>query len=192
MANAKLLPESQILRINRIKNELTELKKVAPELLKKRPTEKSWCAIEVTKHMVLGHNAYVDKIENALQRLSEGQEVIHEIKATWIPSMLIKRFPPKEGKIRFKMKTMKTFQPVMTADELLKYPTERVFDEFEATLTQLQKWIEQYRKTDVTKVRFNSAVGAMVKFNVAEACEFILCHNERHLQQIQNTIQLVN
>lgn len=188
---AQIKPTYQIQRINSLLNRLEEFNQLDSELFMKRPRQKAWCGAEVLKHMIVAHNAYANKINDALTKSKPVKEEIEVLSASAIPSFLIKRFPPKEGKIRFKMKTGKQFKPMLDVDKLTENQVEGIFSEMKATLNELSAWIEQTRKKDVLPVRFNSAVGPIVKFNVIEACEFILCHNERHFQQIENTLKAI-
>ena len=90
------------------------------------------------------------------------------------------------------MKTMSVFQPVMNVDQLKEKEVKAILDSFEARLNQINDWVLKYPEKDVSSIKFTSAIGALVKFNVAEACEFIICHNERHMQQINNTLEKLN
>ena len=187
----QIKPTHQIQRINSLVNQLEEFKNMNHKVFMKRPHEKAWSGAEVLKHMILGHTAYSDKVDDALAKSNSIKEEVDVLSTRSIPSFLIKRFPPKEGEIRFKMKTTKAFKPVLDVDQLTKEQVEGLFVEMKKTLNQLSDWAEQTRKKDVLPIRFNSAIGAIVKFNASEACEFILCHNERHFQQVKNTIASV-
>ena len=192
MAKVFIQPEHQITRISKIEKRAKEIQSLAFETLTKRPKEESWSSIEVVQHMSLGHRDYIEKIDNALKQIPDVDSPMDKIKAKAMASFLIKRFPPKEEKIRFKMKTMKQFKPVFDVKKIDQQKLGEVFEEFYQSLQHLLKSIEAYRTKDPTAVRFNSAVGASVKFNVAEAIEFIICHNERHMQQIENTLKKVS
>lgn len=189
---AQIKPTHQIQRINSLLNRLEEFKKLNTKTLLKWPNEAAWCGAEVLKHMIIAHNVYVAKVEGALAKLKPANKEVEVVSTRAMPSFLIKRFPPQDGKIRFKMKTMKTFKPVFDINKLTEDDVNILFSEMKKTLHQLSSWVEQTRKMDVLPVRFNSAVGAWVKFNASEACEFILCHNERHFQQLKNAVSVVN
>jgi len=186
---AQIKPIHQIQRINSLLNQIEEFKTQDSKAFMKRPNEKAWSGAEVLKHMIIAHVVYEEKVESALARLKPANEEVEVLSTRAIASFLIKRFPPKEGRIRFKMKTSKVFKPMLKMDELTENDVNDLFTEMQKTLHQLASWVEQTRKKDVLPIRFNSAVGATVKFNASEACEFILCHNERHFQQLTNTIQ---
>ena len=189
---AQIKPTHQIQRINSLSNQLKELNQLSIEVFTKRPNEKAWSAAEVLKHMILGHEAYESKVEAALTRLNPINDEVEVLSTRAVPSFLIKRFPPQDGKIRFKMKTAKIFKPVLDNSKLSEGEVKNLLIEMEKTLHQLSSWVEQTRKKDVIPVRFNSAIGSLVKFNASEACEFILCHNERHFQQLKQTISITS
>ena len=191
MANVLISVQDQLKRLNKLVEDIKEISGEELSILTARPDEKSWSVIEVVEHMTLGHKPYQSKIDNALSKISERQELQDQVKSRSIPSFLIKRFPPKEGRIRFKMKTMKPFKPVFDIAAVDSKKTSEIFENFNKSLLHLHDSVEQYRSKNVKEIRFNSAVGATVRFNVAEASEFIICHNERHMQQIKNILKKV-
>lgn len=181
-------PAFQIQRINELEHRLEQIKEAPYETLKQRRNPKAWSPIEVAKHMVLAHMAYTDKVNRALKMKTNTSVMASEFKAAAIPSFLIKRFPPKNGVITFKMKTTRTFKPVLDVEHLNHQQIETVLSELESVLKELKGWIEQYRTHPVSLKKFNSAIGAVVRFNIPEACEFILCHNERHFLQLERAL----
>ncbi len=187
----KIKPTHQIQRINLLQNQLNEIRVIDFKLLIKRSREKSWCAAEVVKHMLVAHSAYTTKIDQALLKLKTVDEQVEVLFASAVSSFLIKRFPPIEGKIRFKMKTSKQFKPMLEVKNLTQENVNDILDEMEKSLSQLMDWVGETRKKNVRAVRFNSAIGPLVRFNVSEASEFILCHNERHFQQVFNTLSAI-
>lgn len=180
-------PEFQIQRINHLENRLNSWDSLSPDEWRHRPDSKSWSAIEVVQHMFLAHKVYRDKIEGALAK-EASTEVLSEYKAAAIPGFLIKRFPPNEGRIRFKMKTMKQFKPVLAIEQLNAQDIQNILSDMSDALTELKTWAERYRTQSISMKKFNSAIGATVRFNVPEACEFVLCHNERHFLQIDRAL----
>ena len=160
-------------------------------VLSKRPRPKSWCVLEVIEHMNIAHKVYEAKIDLALSNLSNSTNESSQIRAAAIPSFLIKRFPPKEGKIKMKMKTFDKFKPVFNPENISESEIKSIFDRFEAGINHINFALQKYPQKNVTEIKFPSAIGSLVKFNVAEACEFVICHNERHVQQIINTLKKV-
>ena len=184
-------PTHQIQRINLLKNQLESMKNGSSSAFTLRPNEKSWCGAEILKHMVIAQDLYTQKVNGALSKLKATNSEVEAVKTKRIPSFLIKRFPPIDGKIRFKMKTQKQFQPMLDINQLDAKQVDNIFTEMENSLDQLLDWVEQTRFKEVGSIRFNSAIGPIVRFNVSEACEFILCHNERHFLQLSRTLEAV-
>lgn len=191
MSRVKIRVQDQLQRINQLHHEMDKLRSLDLEILTKRPDKKTWSTIEVIEHMILAHKPYEIKLDETISKLSDTSQPVDEMKSTAIPSFLIKRFPPKRGKIKFKMKTMKQFKPLLDLQKVDRAKVDVILKNFDYSLDHLTSTIKAYRKKDTKKIRFNSAIGSSVKFNVAEACEFVICHNERHMQQIQNILNLV-
>ncbi|MFT6922686.1 MAG: hypothetical protein ACJA1C_001692 [Crocinitomicaceae bacterium] len=180
-----IYPEQQIQRINRLKNELEKYSSVSADALNKRPNEKAWSALEVMKHISMAHNVYSDKMANAFSNSKGNRVKVDELKSSGMMSYLLKRFPPVKGKIKLKMKTTKMFKPVFEGHH--QDPVE-IISELNACLDELKSWVESYRTEAISLKKFNSAIGAIVRLNIPEACEFVLCHGERHFLQIENTL----
>ncbi len=191
MTKVLIHPEDQIKRIDNMTDRLQTLKKLNTEQYIGKPHSKSWCVIEVAEHMVISYNAYRKKLARVLAELPEVEAKLVSVKARRMPSLIMKSLAPKEGKIRFKVKTLKGFEPVFSESSLQDLNAGTVLASLEETLIDLRRIITAYPTKDVKSMRFNSAIGALVKFNLAEACEFIICHNERHFQQIENILQEV-
>lgn len=100
-------PIHQIQRVNKLKNLLDELRNKDTQSFMIRPHEKAWCGAEVLKHMIIAQDVYSQKINGTLSKLKTITTDLESVRAKGIPSFLIKRFPPIEGQIRFKMKTQK-------------------------------------------------------------------------------------
>jgi hypothetical protein len=182
---AVIQSSKQLERIQVLSNRLRELRSLPVATLTKRPSAKKWSVLEVIKHMEIAHDAYRDKVRKVINNSELSGKGIVTLTCSAIPSFLIKRFPPQNKKIRFKMKTAGKFKPMLNGGEDAKI----IFEAFEMTLKDLEGWVKQYQVKGVSPEKFNSAVGPLVRFNVPEAVEFILCHNERHFQQIENTLK---
>lgn len=189
MARVEIRTENQVKRNHQLNEFVLSLKDYDLALLSKRPNTKSWSVLEVIEHMNIAHEAYREKIDTALKKLENSSHSQELIKASAIPSFLIKRFPPKKGKIKFKMKTFKRFQPVFDSEKITSAEAEEIFAKFQKSIEHIANTLALYPSKKVTDIKFPSAIGVTVKFNVAEACEFVICHNERHVQQIVNTLK---
>lgn len=174
--------QHQLQRIQQLRSTLETYRSLSVQELQWKKEGQGWNIAEVMKHMVISQALYIPKIEQALKAKERSEKPSSQYKAHAIAAYLIKRFPPSHGKIRMKMKTMKVFEPhnVNLATAI---------DALEDSLVQLTAWIEYTQGHDFSRKRFSSAVGSLIRFNVPEACEFILCHNERHFQQIAHILK---
>lgn len=179
-------PTQQIKRINALIDALEEYSQYPKETLQKQPSEKAWSIVEVMKHMSIAQVAYREKINRTLA-ISSNAQPKSEFKGSNITSFLIKRFPPIEGEIKMKMKTSKQFKPIAINAE-----PHLIQQELMTNLNELKSWVEHYQQNGVSMKKFNSAIGAIVRFSVPEACEFILCHNERHFFQMHKTLKAIS
>lgn len=187
MARAQIIPQEMIQRIEQLNVRITNWESIPDESMKIQ-NGKSWSGVEIIKHMIIAQDAYTTKITSTLDSLEQGSKKIKRISAGRIPSFLIKRFPPKDGKVKFKMKTTKQFKPLLSADEINKTDVNQLKNQLRDSLSMLKSWINEAENKNVLRTKFNSAIGPMVKFNVLEACEFILCHNERHFHQLEKSL----
>jgi hypothetical protein len=179
-----IFPERQIERVKSLRVQLEVYASLSESDFHLKRDAKSWDVAQVMQHMVIAQALYIPKIEEAFKAEDKRKMPEKEYKAQPIAAYLLKRFPPSDGKIRMKMKTMKIFEPGTAKGQHADLEDLRV------ALAQLQEWIERSQRNAFTRKRFSSAVGNLVRFNIPEALEFILCHNERHFQQIANILAL--
>lgn len=190
MARINISPESQQQRLHHLRNEVSEILRRSPQLLLTSPAPGKWSAAEVLDHMIQGHAAYREKLDGALSQLRQTDPWEH-LRARRLPNMLFKGFTPKEGRIRYKMKTMKVFEPKMLLAAQEGNGLPELARAFFASLDHLEELARKSKTLDVARVKFPSAIGPLVRFNVSEAVEFILRHNERHLLQIRQTLAAI-
>ncbi len=142
----KIKPTHQIQRINILRNQLAEIITMDNSLIMKRPHDKAWCCVEVIKHMVVSQLAYEVKIDKALLQSEQVSDEIDYLPTRAIPSFLIKRFPPVEGEIRLKMKTLKQFNPTLNVEKMTSQDVDVIVREMNNSLSQLENWVDQTRK----------------------------------------------
>ncbi len=188
MARYVIQAENQLERIEKLNQMLNELSKLSKQSLVTRPRPKKWSVVEIVQHMVIAQKVYAPKINGVLDTASKSTNN-SEHKASFVPSYLIKSFPPQQGKVKSKMKTFKRFLPVI--NDLNGVDVEQEFKALHECLNELSSWVKEYSMKDTAGIKFNSAIGAVVRFNVPEACEFILGHNERHFHQINEALAMI-
>lgn len=189
MARTRLQPELQLQRIAHMRQLSATWREMPDELMLRAPAEGRWSAAETVEHMVEAHRLYIPKIDGALAQLPAGSW--EHLNAGRLASFLNRGFLPKDGKLRYKMKTQEVFKPKRLVASAKPETWSEVLAAFAASLDHLEMSVKAARQKQVRHLRFNSAIGPVVRFNVAEAIEFILRHNERHLFQIDQTLAAV-
>lgn len=157
-------------------NFVEDLSNKPDEELNSKPTPKAWNALECVDHM----NRLLLLYTNQLLPM----ELDHDFEDTVSIGMKGRFFAegmrPKGEKISYKMSTAKVFTPSKTNKQSL--------DDFKRTLESAQKFLEVNRNKKWKGKKVTSALGPLVKFNIAEAFNFLLAHNERHILQAQRAM----
>lgn len=190
MARVSISAENQIERLNRITTRLQEIESLSPKKLVKRPAENKWSIAEVIEHMYISYSLYTHKLNHALERSDEADETWSAVKASRWVSLLLKNFRPKNGVIKLKMKTQKIFEPKRLPSNQNEETLETVFKDMHTSIDHLKECANLARTKNCTHLKFSSAIGLIIRFNVPEAIEFILRHNERHLFQIERMMDV--
>ncbi|RDY59719.1 hypothetical protein [Flagellimonas nanhaiensis] len=188
MARLILTSENQIQRLNGILGKVEKLQQLPLDRLTMSPHEKSWCVAEVLEHLNIAYRLYFDKINHALEQLDAIDSDSKEFKARAWQKMVIEMQRPKNGKRKWKIKTMKRFEPVLEVSSLDQEQVNVVFENFFSLHAHLKDAILQSRGMDVRGIKITSAIGPIVNFYLPEAFEFLLCHLERHLVQIDKVL----
>lgn len=185
MSSLLITSENQIHRLNLIMNEIRSLQSLDLKSLTTTGSTKSWSIIEVIEHLNIAYSFYRDKINRALANSANLDGENQAFKARAWQRFVINGQKPKNGKRKWKMKTLKRFEPLLANGELTKEEVNEVFTNFEKAYGHLKESILNSRAKDVSKVKFSSAIGRIVKFHLPEAFEFLLSHAERHMVQIR-------
>ncbi len=181
--------DHQLQRIEQLTNRLKAIQEDAFQKLVTKPAPKKWSVVEVILHMTQAHMFYEPKLKRLMETLPKSQQPVSTIKPSWLTNFLVNGFRPKEGKVRFKMKTFGPFQPQLS--NLTEQEVEKAFNDFYSQLEVSKTAIAACRGLDVKRKKVNSALGPLVRFNLAEAIEFMLAHDERHLFQIERVLEQV-
>lgn len=181
-------PEHQIQRVNHLINKTESLQQLALERLITAKKPKSWNVLEVLEHLSIAFKLYEEKIEAALQKAPESQISPWKFKARRWQGFMIASQRPKGKKRPFKIKTLKRFEPLLQKNQMDKDGVEMVFQRFFDSYQRLKEQIIASRKKAMRHSTIVSAVGPIVRFYLPEAFEFLICHAERHMVQIEEIL----
>ncbi|UOY09073.1 DinB family protein [Muricauda sp. SCSIO 64092] len=187
MAKLLLTPENQIQRLNTIVNRVETLQELSISQLSTPPNPKSWNVLEVLEHLTIAYSSYQRKIENALLEVADSHSGAWQYRPRAWQLLVIKGQKPKGNKRPFKLKTLKKFEPLLSPT-LTKDDAQAVFKRFKTAHGMLKQQVLASRNKRMRHKRFSSAIGPIVTFYLPEAFEFLICHAERHMIQIEGIL----
>ncbi|QSE98286.1 DinB family protein [Fulvivirga lutea] len=154
-----------------------ELSQSPIEEITKKASEKEWSALECVDHMNKAMSLYTEQMKEL--NLESGEEEI--VKIGLKGNFFAEGMRPKGEKISYKMPTTKIFVPE-------KNDATIILENFLKTLDWSENFLLKNRQNKWHKVKVTSALGPLVKFNLAEAFNFLLAHNERHILQARKAM----
>lgn len=187
MAKLLLTPENQIQRLNTILNRVEALQELSISQLSTPPNPKSWNVLEVLEHLTIAYSSYQTKIENALLEVADSHSGPWQYQPRAWQRLVIKGQKPKGNKRPFKLKTLKKFVPLLSPT-LTKDDAQAVFKRFKTAHGMFKQQVLASRNKRMKHKRFSSAIGPIVTFYLPEAFEFLICHAERHMIQIEGIL----
>ncbi|WP_422082967.1 DinB family protein [Ulvibacterium sp.] len=179
--------ENQIQRLNLLMKTIDQLQGLDISKLNTPPTPKAWSVLEIIEHLSIAYTFYVEKIDAALAKSTERTTENEVLKARAWQKIIIRGQRPKEGKRKWKMKTLRKFEPVFP-NNLSQEQINETFEKFNQLYGHLKQSILISRQKEVSKTKVSSAIGPIVTFYLPECFEFLLSHAERHLVQIKETL----
>ncbi|WP_299533378.1 DinB family protein [Ulvibacterium sp.] len=179
--------ENQIQRLNLLMKTIGQLQELDISKLTTPPKPKAWSVLEIIEHLSIAYTFYVEKIDAALAKSPERTTENEVLKARAWQKLIIKGQRPKEGKRQWKMKTLQKFEPIFS-NNLSQEQINEAFEKFNHLYDHLKQSILNGRQKEVSKTKVSSAIGPIVTFYLPECFEFLLSHAERHLVQIQETL----
>lgn len=189
MASSILTPENQIQRLNTILSKVNVLRKLHIEELTIAPNPKSWSVVEIIAHLNIAYELYADRLDDLLQKLPNDANGYVSFKARSWQRLVIDGTRPKGKQRKWKMKTLKKFEPLIEIKSIDSKGIDEIFQKFETLHLHLKNVILKSRTKEVTNMKIDSAIGPIVKFYLPECFEFLLAHLERHKVQIDHILK---
>ncbi len=152
-------------------------KELGLDVLNNKESLKKWSVLECFDHINLSTLVYTDQLEKT--SLDSGSEEF--IKIGWKGNFFAEGMRPKDEVISYKMKTFKRLNPKsnLTLDAI---------EEFLRLSNKLSTFISDHQNDKWNNIKVVSALGPVLKFNLGEALNFVIAHNERHLLQAKNAL----
>lgn len=188
MASLILTPENQIQRLNTIVSKVNTVRKLDAKALIVAKKPKTWSVVEIIAHLNIAYELYADRLDDLLQKLPNHTNGYVSFKARRWQRLVIEGTRPKGKQRKWKMKTLKKFEPLLDIKSMDSEGIAEVFQKFEALHLHLKNGILESRSKEVTNMKIDSAIGPIVKFYLPECFEFLLAHLERHMVQIDHIL----
>lgn len=187
----KTSPQQQIQRLNRIVNTIESYASQHPRTLSMQPGPGQWSLMEILEHLNKSYALYRPRIDDLVQKLPDLTAPQEGFSSKGIKGWLIASYQPKNGKRSMKMKTFSNLEPEIDLQLLDENKQKEIFHAFFDHMDHMKQSILISRTKDCKKSKLNSAVGSMLRFTLPEALEFNLNHMDRHLIQMEETLQRI-
>ncbi len=155
------------------------------EDLRRRPAPGKWNIIEVFAHINLTQGYYIKNIRKGLE---EAPEVNHDnVELTWLGKQFTKAMEPRDGVIKWKMKTFKKIDPVAREKKGIAINEKVIFQDFIADIEELEDLMIKAYDVDISIIKVPTVL-SFLKINIADAFAFDLAHTERHILQAKRVL----
>ncbi|MEJ8758468.1 DinB family protein [Pontibacter sp. H259] len=152
---------------------VSELGNLDSQALNYKPTQESWSILECLEHLNRYSRYYNPALAKAIAANSDGNYVPN-ITYSWLGKKSLDMVRPQNGK---KHKTVKHMNP---ANSQLSTAT---INEFLKHLQNLQNLLQNARTANLNKKAIPVEFFKLLKMRIGEILEFVVTHQERHLQQ---------
>lgn len=162
-----------------------ELRELPLVLLEQRPAPKKWSVLEICEHMNLSCGHYLAHLRKAYADPRSHFTRSDEHRPGFWGGMLTRTMQPTDdGRIKLPMPTLRIFEPRQA-------PAKRLvaLDEFIAMLEGFRALLDVAATRGMEGPRITSTLGPLFRFKVADAFSFAIAHQERHLLQIDRTLE---
>lgn len=162
-----------------------ELRELPMELFHQRATPKSWSIAEVLEHMNLSSSHYLKRVQRIY---AERRDALHK-RETYSPGSLGERTvhamrPDGQGRISWRMRTLWMFEP--RAERVAGHAS---LDRFVAMVDGFIEVLRSARIHGLEGPRVTSTLGPILRFKLGDAIRFPVAHQERHMLQIERTLE---
>jgi uncharacterized damage-inducible protein DinB len=138
-----------------------------------KPTPESWSILECLEHLNRYSQYYNPVLAKAITDNSDGSDVA-SITYSWLGKKSLDMVRPQNGK---KHKTVKRMNPANSALGLA------TIEAFLKHQQELQRLLQAAKNSNLNKKAIPVEFFKLLKMRIGETLEFIVTHQERHVQQ---------
>lgn len=176
--DAELLIQNLIEQTRKMINQAEKLKSLDFGMLVWKQIETSWNVLECLEHLNLYGNFYLPQIENKIKTSYTKPEI--EFKSGLLGNYFAQSMLPKEK--LYKMKTFKDKNPLNANLD------KTIIDKFTNQQLILLDLLNQSRKVSLNKVKIQTSISGFIRLKLGDTFRFLVNHNIRHLNQIDNIL----
>jgi len=181
-------PVNKVLLLNRLEDKVELHIREAVSLFQNLPSSVllraaengGWSIAQCIDHLNGYGDYYLPQIKNGLEKFKN-----HPSKSTfrssWLGNYFTRMMDPETGK-----KKMKAFKKHNPSTQLDAYAVVAEFIQQQETLLQYLKKAEM---ADLNKINVPVSIAKFIKLNLGDVFQFIIAHNERHIQQAKRNIK---
>jgi hypothetical protein len=162
--------------IDVITDQLNDLVALNVEELNWKESPAKWSILECIEHVNRYNSYYIQEIENSFTL--SNQRFDGQLISTWIGQKSIAMMHPQNRK---KQKTFKKMNPANSS------LTSDVFKKFMSDQQRIKTLLEQLLKVDANAKVVRVEFFRLLKMTIAEALEFLIVHQQRHMIQAFET-----
>ena len=140
-----------------------------------------WSIAQCLQHLNSYGDFYLPQIEKGLEKFSNRLPK-NTFKSSWLGHYFIQMMEPATGKKKYK-----AFKGHIPAAELDAYAVVATFIQQQEKLLNFLKKAE---KVDLNAVRIPISITRLIKLKLGDVFQFIIAHNERHIQQAMRNVTI--
>lgn len=139
-----------------------------------------WSIAQCLEHLNSYGHYYLPHIKNGIAKHRNNPFSTIRFKSSWVGSYFTRMMDPKTAK-----KKLKAFKNHIPAQNLNAYT---VVAEFIHQQEELLVYLEESKKMDLNKIKIPISIFKWIKLNIGDVFQFLVAHNERHLQQAKRNL----
>jgi hypothetical protein len=163
---------------NHVNDSIKIFQNLSAEVLLTPASNGGWSIAQCMWHLNSYGDYYLPKIRLGL---AKNYPANPNFKSTWLGSYFTRIMKPGA-----QMKKFKAFKDHIPPVEMNPH---KIVAEFIQQQEQLLSYLKQARQTDLNKIRIPISILQWVKLKLGDVFQFIVAHNERHLQQAKRIVQ---
>lgn len=158
---------------NHLKMTIQIFQNLDEQTLLKQPADGGWSIAQCFEHLNSYGQYYLPQIEKGFKQ-NASKKASDTFKSSWLGSYFTKMMLPANTK---KYKAFKGHIPVVD----LK--AHAVMAEFINQQETLLRHLKEARNADLNTIRIPISIGKFIKLKLGDVLQFIIAHDERHIQQ---------